>query len=150
MPRRLLVVLSLLLTAAQISTVPGRGMAVAQEALSVGDRTAIREVIQAQVDAFRRDDGAAAFALASPGIQQMFGTPEIFMDMVRQGYQPVYRPRRFEFEGIVTLGSQPAQMVAVVGPDGRSVVAVYPMKRLPDGSWRIDGCFLRAPQEHQA
>jgi hypothetical protein len=146
MPRRLLAVLLLMLSAAPFWTAPAH----AQDQLSADDRAAIREVIQAQVDAFRRDDGEAAFALASPGIQQMFGTPEIFMDMVRQGYQPVYRPRRFEFEGIVSLGEQPAQMVAVVGPDGRPVVAVYPMKRLPDGRWRIDGCFLKAPQEHQA
>jgi hypothetical protein len=142
MPRTLFALLSLLL----IWTAP----ASAQDALSASDQAEIRKVIQAQVDAFRRDDGAAAFALASPGIQAMFGTPEIFMDMVRQGYQPVYRPRRFEFESIVSLGEQPAQTVAVVGPDGRPVVAVYPMKRLPDGTWRIDGCFLKAPQEHQA
>jgi hypothetical protein len=24
------------------------------------------------------------------------------------------------------------------------------MTRLADGSWRIDGCYLQAPDEHQA
>ena len=123
--------------------------AVAQD-LSTADRSAIRDVIQNQVDAFQRDDGAGAFGLASPTIQGMFGTPEIFMDMVRQGYQPVYRPRVFDFREIVDLHGQPAQKVHVIGPDGRPVIAYYPMTQLPDGSWRINGCFLQAPEEHQA
>ena len=126
------------------------GLPVCAQDISAADRTAIRDVIQSQVEAFRRDDGEQAFGFASPAIRQMFGTSDIFMDMVRQGYQPVYRPRRFDFDGIVSLQGQPAQKVDVVGPDGRPVIAIYPMTRLPDGSWRIDGCFLKAPQEHQA
>jgi len=138
---RLLALLGLLLSFA--------GTAQAQS-LSDADRAAIRHVIQAQVDAFLRDDGDAAFGLASPTIQGMFGSPEIFMDMVRQGYQPVYRPRAFDFREIITLHGQPAQKVHVIGPDGRPVTAIYPMRQLPDGTWRIDGCFLQAPEEHQA
>lgn len=118
--------------------------------VSADDRAAIREVIQGQVDAFRRDDGNAAFGYASPAIRGMFGQPETFMDMVRQGYQPVYRPQIFEFREIVTLHGQITQKVHVVGPDGRPVTAYYPMTRLPDGSWRIGGCYLQAPDEHQA
>lgn len=121
-----------------------------QETLSAADRTAIQHAIQGQVEAFRRDDEAAAFSFASPNIQGMFGTAELFMDMVRQGYQPVYRPQSFEFREIVTLNGQPWQKVDVVGPDGRPVTAFYPMTRLPDGSWRIDGCYLQAPDQHQA
>ena len=124
--------------------------AVAQDHLSAADRSAIRDAIQGQVDAFRRDDGEGAFGYASPSIRGMFGTSEVFMDMVRQGYQPVYRPRVFDFREIVTLHGQVTQKVHVVGPDGRPVTAYYPMTQLPDGSWRIDGCFLQAPDEHQA
>jgi len=130
------------------------GLAVAAAAqtppVSADDCTAIREVIQGQVDAFRRDDGDAAFGYASPAIRGLFGQPEAFMDMVRQGYQPVYRPQVFEFREIVTLHGLVTQKVHVVGPDGRPVTAYYPMTHLPDGSWRIDGCYLQAPDEHQA
>jgi len=118
--------------------------------VSSGDRAAIRAIIQSQVDAFRRDDGDAAFGVASPTIRGMFGTSEMFMDMVRQGYQPVYRPKVFDFGEIVTLHGQVTQKVNVVGPDGRPVTAFYPMTQLPDGTWRIDGCYLQAPEEHQA
>ena len=118
--------------------------------VSAADRQAIQSIIQSQVDAFRRDDGEAAFGYATPEIQRMFGTSEIFIDMVRQGYQPVYRPRVFDFAEIVTLDGQPTQKVRVIGPDGRPVNAFYPMRRLPDGTWRIDGCYLQAPENHQA
>jgi hypothetical protein len=122
----------------------------AQPAVSEADRSAIREVIQSQVEAFGRDDGEAAFGYASPAIRGMFGTADIFMDMVRQGYQPVYRPQVFDFGEIVSLHGQITQKVHVVGPDGRPVTAFYPMTQLPDGTWRINGCFLKAPEEHQA
>ena len=118
--------------------------------VSDADRKAIRDIIQSQVDAFRHDDGDAAFALASPSIRGMFGSSDIFMDMVRQGYQPVYRPKEFDFAEIVTLDGQVTQKVHVIGPDGRPVTAFYPMTQLPDGSWRINGCYLQAPEEHQA
>ena len=80
----------------------------------------------------------------------MFGTPDIFMDMVRQGYPMVYRPKLFDFAEIVTKDGRPTQKVRIVGPDGRRYNAFYPMARLPDGTWRIDGCYLEAAEEHQA
>jgi hypothetical protein len=141
MALRLLAILGLLCALA---------LPLAAQDISTADRTAIRDVIQSQVEAFRRDDGEQAFGLASPAIRQMFGTSGTFMDMVRQGYQPVYRPQVFEFREIVTLHGQVTQKVHVVGPDGRPVNAFYPMTQLPDGSWRIDGCYLQAPEEHQA
>jgi hypothetical protein len=118
-------------------------------ALSETDRAAIRSTIEAQVEAFRRDDGEAAFGYASPGIRRLFGSAEISMDMVRQGYRPIYRPRLLEFADIVMLDGQVAQKVHVVGPDGRRVTAFYPMTRLPDGGWRIDGCHLAVPEDPQ-
>ena len=110
--------------------------------VSAADRSAIQSVISGQVDAFRADDGATAFDYASPSIRAMFGTPDNFMRMVRQGYRPVYRPRVFEFQEIVEIQGVPAQRVFVVGPDGVPRIAVYLMELQGDGSWRIDGCLL--------
>ena len=135
---------------ALVGLILGLAVPVLAQDVSTADRSAIRDVIQRQVEAFQRDDGEGAFGYASPTIRGMFGTPEIFMDMVRQGYQPVYRPRVFDFREIVTLHGEVTQKVHVVGPDGRPVTAYYPMVRLPDGTWRINGCFLQAPEEHQA
>ena len=135
---------------ALVGLILGLAAPVFAQDLSPADQSDIRDVIQGQVDAFRHDDSATAFGFASPFIRGMFGSPEIFMDMVRQGYQPVYRPKVFDFREIVTLHGQITQKVHVIGPDGRPVTAFYPMTQLPDGTWRIDGCYLQAPEEHQA
>jgi hypothetical protein len=131
-------VLVLLLLAAAL---PGRAQVPATD-LGAADRAAIRAAIEGQMAAFRRDDGPGAFAFASPGIQTLFGTPDNFMAMVRAGYQPVYRPRGVAFRDPVRLGDQLVQPVEVIGPDGAAVLALYPMERQPDGSWRIAGCQL--------
>lgn len=110
--------------------------------MSDSDRAAIRSVIERQLQAFLRDDGSAAFSFASPNIQSMFQTPDNFMSMVRQGYQPVYRPQAVSFKDIISFNGAPAQRVVVVGPDGVPVIAVYPMRQMPDGHWVIDGCYL--------
>ena len=119
-------------------------------ALAPPDRAAIQDSISGQMRAFKDNDADKAFDFASPNIQGMFGNPEIFMDMVRQGYAPVYRPRSVEFGDLTELGGQPAQKVYIVAPDGRQVTAIYVMTQLPDGTWRVDGCFLQAPNPNQA
>lgn len=117
----------------------------AAQDVSAADRAAIAGVIAQQIDAFRRDDGDAAFGFAAPGIQSLFMTPERFMAMVRTGYQPVYRPREFRFARLEADGDMLVQFVAIVGPDGAPVVAAYAMERQADGSWRIAGCMLLEP-----
>jgi hypothetical protein len=110
--------------------------------LAPAERAAIRGVVEAQLEAFRRDDGVAAFGYASPSIRAMFQTPERFLDMVRQGYAPVYRPRRVEFRAVVRYRGRITQRVHLIGPDGAPVIANYLMERQADGTWRIDGCIL--------
>ena len=106
--------------------------------------SAIRGVIEAQLQAFRTDDSAQAFAYASPAIQSIFKNPDTFMSMVRAGYKPVYRPREVEFRDLVPVEGRWTQRVLVVGADGVPVVAQYVMEQQPDGSWRIDGCVWSA------
>jgi hypothetical protein len=115
--------------------------------IGAADRGAIRSVIESQIAAFRRDDGAGAFAFASPTIKRMFGTPENFMDMVRGGYPQVYRPSSVGFGELMRAGDRLVQLVDIVGPDGLPVIAVYEMERQPDGSWQINGCSLMRPPE---
>jgi len=114
----------------------------AQSAVSPEDARAVREVIEAQIDAFRKDDAARAFSLATPGIREKFGSPEKFMDMVRSSYAVVYRPASVAFEAPVAIDGQILQPVRMTDAEGRAWLAVYPMQRQPDGSWRTNGCQL--------
>ena len=109
---------------------------------SAAVQEAIVTVIQAQLAAFRRDDGAAAFSYASPTIRAKFGSVENFMAMVRGGYAAVYRPQLVEFLEARVIQGRTGQAVRFVGPDGKAVIAVYWMERQPDGTWRIDGVQL--------
>jgi Domain of unknown function (DUF4864) len=136
MPARIAALLAVILLLAPVSVR-------AAETLSDGDRAAIRQVIQGQLDAFKRGDGAAAYGLASPEIQLKFGTAENFMNMVKAAYPAVYRPKAVEFRELDSNDAMGVvQKVFFIGPDGSGVLAYYPMERQPDGSWKINGCFV--------
>ena len=112
------------------------------------DAASIRAVISHQLGAFLKDDERAAFADASPTIQQIFHDPDTFMQMVRTAYQPVYRSSGVEFRELGTVDGRLVQQVYMVGPDGIAVLADYEMQRQPDGTWRINGCSIaKAPDQ---
>lgn len=107
-----------------------------------------REVIEAQLTAFARDDARDAFSYAAPPTQAIFGSPERFMSMVRESYPAIYRPQAVAFSRrIRTPGGGHAQPVRLIGPDGLGVVAMYRMEEQPDGSWRIAGVQIRKIEE---
>jgi hypothetical protein len=124
----------------------GAGWAAASAAeveMADRDQAAIRMTIERQLAAFQRDDGTTAFTYAAPSIREQFGTPDNFMNMVRTGYDPVYRPREVEFHDLVALDGAPAQEVLVVDRNGVAYLAYYLMQQQPDGRWLIKGCVLR-------
>ena len=129
-----------LLCAALLALAPH--LAAAQTAVPAEDARAVREVIEAQLDAFQKDDAERAFALASPGIRLAFGTPENFMEMVRTSYPVVYRPKKVIFEAPAAFDGQVVQPVLMTDDEGQGWIALYPMQRQPDGSWRTNGCQL--------
>jgi hypothetical protein len=121
----------------------------AEATLRAAEWTAIRQVIGDQRKALKSGDGTKAFAFASPGIREQFGTPEIFLRMVRDAYAALIAARYVEFlEGAVIDGAviQPLRLVA---PDNTVMVALYTMEKQNDGRWKIAGCVL-APSTVQA
>ena len=124
-----------------LALLPTLAAAQTSSAQTPSDRAAIRNVIAAQLDAFRHDDGAAAYRYASPHIRALFGDPATFLDMVRQGYPPVYRSRSASFGALDTEDGHLVQHVDLDGPDG-DATALYTVEHEADGTWRIDGCQL--------
>jgi hypothetical protein len=111
-------------------------------AFSDEDRAASRVIIERQIEAFRKDDGATAFGFASPALQGIFRDPDNFMAMVRNGYQPVYRPRNFAFGSITDTESGLTATLSIEDAEGHAWTAIYTLEKQPDGSWRISGCRL--------
>lgn len=99
-------------------------------------------VIKSQMAAFQRDDGKAAFSFASPDVQDQFGSPEAFLAAFADTYKPVYRAQSVTFLNLAYSRGRLVQRVLLQGPEGKPVVALFPMVQAADGSWRIDGCVL--------
>jgi hypothetical protein len=111
-------------------------------ACAADDVAAAQSVIRSQEQAFGRDDPAAAYSHAAPGIQGIFPDAESFMAMVRNSYAPVYRHKSFEFGEARTADGKIAQRVHILDADGVPWEALYTLEVQPDGSLKITGCML--------
>ena len=114
-------------------------MVTAQERLPANPD--IRGVIQSQMDAFSTGNVFTAWTFASPTIQQMFGSPQIFGDMVERGYPMVWQPGDVTFLGLRQQGERLVQQVQIVDPTGRGHVLDYEMVQI-EGIWRISGVTI--------
>jgi len=114
------------------------------------DAAAIQQVIADQIEAFKRDDATVAFSYAAPVIKEKFSSPDIFMSMVRRGYDPVYRPSAYDFGALVRVHGRLVQEVFLTDRKGVPSIALYTMQQQPDGSWRISAVRLRQPSGQSA
>lgn len=119
-------------TTALIATLLAAGTASAQDASSIED------VIVNQLQAFNDRDVAEAWQYASPMIKGMFGTPENFGNMVRNGYPMVWDNSDVQFLDRDGADNITRQEVQIQGPDGLFYILDYTMIQTPDG-WQING-----------
>ena len=109
-------------------------------------KTGIEGTIRGQIDAFLADDFAKAFTFASPLIQGMFGNPDNFGMMVRQGYPMVWRPSDVRFLDLRESGGRQYQRVQILDQLGVPYIAEYEMIETAEG-WQINGVRIeRAPE----
>ena len=104
------------------------------------DQSAFQAVISGQLEAFKKDDAQTAYSFAAPIVKGIFPSAEIFMGMVKRGYEPIYKNTKYVFGDLATdsLG-RPAQHVIITASNGKRYEAVYAMQQQPDGSWKIAG-----------
>jgi len=117
-------------------------LSLAAPARAGDDVAAAQGVIRSQVEAFGRDDAAAAYSYAAPAIQEIFPQADIFMSMVRNSDAPVYRHKSFDFGEARVSDGTIAQRVHIVDADGIPWEALYTLELQPDGSVKITGCVL--------
>ena len=109
----------------------------------------IEKVISSQIDAFLADDFETAFTYASPMIKDIFGTPEKFGQMVRQGYPMVWRPSEVNFLSIDRRGKELWQNVMVRDAEGALYILEYQM--IPgETGWLINAVRVRKATEGTA
>jgi hypothetical protein len=97
----------------------------------------LRQVIEAQLAAFRQDDYPEAYKYAATSIKAQFPLPA-FERMVKQGFPSIAQSTSAQFGVVVDNGKQAVVNVAVVGASGRTRHYQYLMQREGAG-WRIFG-----------
>jgi hypothetical protein len=97
--------------------------------------------ITRQIEAFQADDLATAFSIASPGIQQMFGSPQKFGIMVQRGFPMVWRPSDYQFLALTQEAGQSVQRVLVTDTVGVKHVLEYRLSQT-DGGWQINSVVI--------
>lgn len=106
----------------------------------------IEVTIENQIEAFQADDFIGAFTYASPTIRKLFGSPERFGDMVRNGYPMVWRPGEFRFLELREIDGLLWQQVLVRDEQGTVHLLDYQMIQTPDG-WLINGVQILRPPD---
>ncbi len=101
----------------------------------------IRETITDQLAAFDAGDTPRAFSYASPTIRSLFGTPENFARMVRQGYPMVWQHGDVKMLDLRSVAGNLWQRVMITDAAGRSHLLDYKMIETPEG-WQIDAVQL--------
>lgn len=122
-------------------------MAAGAAALPEPDASAVRKVVQAQLEAFADDDAELAFSFASTGIRAQFGDATSFMAMVQAGYPMVVRPATVSFlRAQANDGASGTVLQPVLLRDGAGRLwrANYLLERQPGAGWRISGCVVVA------
>ena len=102
----------------------------------------IRSVIQGQLEAFQRNDEAAAYSLAAPSVRERFPTPEAFNKMVREKYSPFYSPREVKFLTPSIVSGRILQGIQFLSDENQLLLAVFTLERQRDKSWKIKACDM--------
>ena len=102
----------------------------------------IQSVISDQLKAFNEDDTQRAYGHAADVIKQIFPSSQIFMEMVKTGYPPVYRAKEWSFVDPTPLENGYSQIVRLTDQQGRQWSAIYTLERDKTGEWKITGCRL--------
>lgn len=131
------------------TTILGLALSVALSGAVLADsamRPDVTGVIQGQISALQADDFAQAFTFASPMIKRMFGNPDRFGQMVRQGYPMVWRPDAVTYAETREEGALVYQKVII--RDGSGTLHFLEYEMIPtDSGWQINGVqMLKAPE----
>lgn len=110
--------------------------------ITTADAIAIHEVVQSQLEALSNDDAASAFELATPEKRMLIGSPDNFLRLIKEEYNPIYRYQRVMFSRPEVVNGDAIQIVRVTDGYSRVWLAVFWMQQGEDSSWRIDGCQL--------
>jgi hypothetical protein len=75
-------------------------------------------------------------------MRSLIGTPDRFLQLIKDQYPPVYRNRRALFSPPERIDGHTVVIVRLTDSENMVWLAIYELLREPDGAWKIDGCDL--------
>lgn len=110
---------------------------------SPGDE--IKTIILEQLNAFKQSDAAKAYSYAANAIKAQFPSPQVFFQMVRSGYGPLFSAREIGFGKTIEADEGFYQEVWLSDRNGDSWLGIYRMNQF-QGDWKINGVLLKKSQ----
>lgn len=113
-----------------------------QGALQESEVAEIRDAVQSQIDALANDDAATAFDLTTDDTRSRLGSPDNFLRIIKESYEPVYRHRMALYSSPQVVLGKVYQVVRLTDLESHVWVAIYLMHKDEEGTWKINGCQL--------
>ncbi|MGI2032024.1 DUF4864 domain-containing protein [Rhizobium panacihumi] len=98
-------------------------------------------IISEQIAAMKAQDAGKAYSFASPGIRGLFPDENRFFAMVQKNYEAIFHAGNYAFgrSKLVGGGELVLQEVMISGPGGKDWTAIYEMRLMDDGSYKVNG-----------
>lgn len=116
--------------------------------LSHTDSRNIREVICAQLRALSMLDGDQALKRLTP--ERRTGTGQRFLQSISNVFPQLAQVWKAQFGDIRLHEGQYAQWVRITAHDRTTLEAVFLLARQEDGTWLIDRCVCRTPEQQSS
>jgi hypothetical protein len=100
-----------------------------------------QSAISGQIAALMHDDAEKAYSFASPDIRSLYPNKDQFLAMVRKSYEAVYHAGNYAFgrSKLIGGGEVVLQEVMISAKEGKDWTAIYEMRLMDDGSYKVNG-----------
>ena len=105
-----------------------------------------QSIIESQIQAFLDENAELEYSYAAPLIKMKFNSPQEFMYMVRNYYEPVYNPKQFQFLDAKYFEGAIFHQLQVISQKNESFLATYSLIQ-DEGNWKISGCAVYPMQK---
>ena len=105
-----------------------------------------QSIIESQIQAFLDENAELAYSYAAPLIKMKFNSPQEFMYMVRNYYEPVYNPKQFQFLDAKYFEGAIFHQLQVISQKNETFLATYSLIQ-DEGKWKISGCAVYPMQK---
>jgi hypothetical protein len=102
----------------------------------------IRQLIEQQLQAIRKDDAELAFSYTSPVIRQTFRDAASFMALLAKEYEPLKKWQAVTFLEMRTYDDHYLQRIKVTDKNGNVSIANYAVIKNETGEWFVGGMAM--------